>query len=135
MSPGADSVGAPVSPFKAPTALDFLEQARAGLEYVARFLEHPNAAGLENAARCLQVIFGQLQTYQALTRGQSRDTAEQRKAKEAVQEQLLHVNVMFKEAGVLFGGWKRVLSTRLGGYTRQGRPAPLRCRKNVTTKI
>jgi hypothetical protein len=42
---------------------------------------------------------------------------------------------MFREAGSLFGGWKRVLSTRLGGYTRQGRPSPLRCRTHVTMKI
>jgi hypothetical protein len=135
MTPGTHNTHAPAAGSKPPTPLDLLEQARAGLEYVARFLEHPNASGLENASRCLQLVFGQLQSYQALTRSHSRGIPEHQHAKEALHQQLAHVNVMFREAGVLFGGWKRVLSTRLGGYTRQGRPAPLRCRKNVAMKI
>jgi hypothetical protein len=140
MTPGSDDpcalpaeLSRAAQPQKPPTPADLLQQARAGLQYVARFLEFPNAAGLENARRCLQVVIGQIQTYQAVTRSQ--DTSAHRRAKEALQQELLHINIMFREAGGLFGGWKRVLSTRLGGYTRHGRPAPLRCRQHVAMKI
>jgi hypothetical protein len=115
--------------------MDFVEQARSGLQFVVRFLEHPNAAGLDNARRCLQVVIGQLQTCQAMMRDTRHNTPELRGALPALAAEVAHVNVMFREAGVLFGGWKRVLSARLGGYTRHGRPAQLRCRQHVMVRI
>jgi hypothetical protein len=115
--------------------LDFVGQARSGLQFVARFLEYPNAAGLDHARRCLQVVIGQLQTCQAMMRDTRHNTPEFRGALHTLGAEVAHINVMFREAGVLFGGWKRVLSARLEGYTRQDRPAQLRCRQHVMVRI
>jgi hypothetical protein len=127
-------VPAPPS-LKTPAAADFLDQAGAGLQLVTRFLEYPNAAGLENASRCLQVVVGQLQACQAVLRAARRKDPELRARLQTLQAEAAHVNAMFREAGALFGGWKRILSARLGGYTRQGSPAVLRCRQHVTIRI
>ena len=135
MSPEIEFPPPPLPAVKPPTPMDFVDQARSGLEFVVRFLEYPNAAGLDNARRCLQVVIGQLQTCQSMMRDTRYNSPELRGSLQTLGAEVAHVNVMFREAGVLFGGWNRVLSARLGGYTRQGRPVQLRCRQHVMVRI
>jgi len=114
-----------------PPAEAFLAQAQNGVRLAARFLECPTAETLDQSRDCLGVALSQMQACAEVLRAGGAVTVPARAAIQTLKAELDHTTAMFQEASVLFGGWSRLLSAKLSGYTRGGAPAFLGHRHKV----
>lgn len=61
--------------------------------------------------------------------------AEVREQLSLVVVEFRHSTALLHNAAELYDGWKKVLASYLGGYTRTGAPARILCQRRVVLKV
>ena len=103
-----------------------IRAAKASMRQVKDLLARPSAESAEQSAAILREVEVQLGCAAATLRvSGSKPDQEMHSAIEELQDQVAVLSRFFGEADKLLSSWLRAIQTRRGGYTDQGRAAPL----------
>jgi hypothetical protein len=107
-------------------ARECIRNAKTNVQRVKELLARPSTESAEQSSAILREVEVQLGCAAAiLQRNGSRPDQETRLAVEELQDQVAVLAKFFAEADNLLSGWLRAVRSRHGGYTKQGRAAPL----------
>jgi len=112
-----------------------LRGAWQGLEQAGRNLLYPSAENLDAACGDLELARSCLeQLAESCRRAPDENRAAIREGLSTLRGQLDRVRALLEQAGGLRLGWARLLAAMVGGYTREGTPAPLTANPSLSVE-